>query len=93
MLEELNAMLWKLIFFLCNRKNTQYYGGFHNSHRVISWLWDVLENDFTPHERSLFLKVMSHYQCGIKTADQAFRSQNLGLDYPGLAGPIRDKLS
>lgn len=41
------------------RKNTQYYGGFHNSHRVISWLWDILENDFTPHERSLFLKFVT----------------------------------
>lgn len=41
------------------RKHTQYYGGFHNSHRVIGWLWDILENDFTPHERSLFLKFVT----------------------------------
>jgi len=44
------------------RRHTQYYGGFHNGHRVISWLWDILKRDFSPHERSLFLKV-SFYFC------------------------------
>lgn len=39
------------------RKHVQYYGGFHNNHRVIKWLWQVLENDFTAEERRLFLKV------------------------------------
>jgi ubiquitin-protein ligase E3 B len=39
------------------RRHTQYYGGFHNSHRLINWLWDVLENDFTAAERRSFLKV------------------------------------
>lgn len=39
------------------RKHTQYYGGFHNSHRVIVWLWDILENDFTAAERAQFLRV------------------------------------
>jgi ubiquitin-protein ligase E3 B len=39
------------------RKHTNYYGGFHNQHRVINWLWDVLENDFDANERRLFLKV------------------------------------
>lgn len=39
------------------RRHTQYYGGFHNNHRLINWLWDVLEHDFTPEERRLFLKV------------------------------------
>ena len=29
------------------RRNTHYYGGFHDSHRVVSWLWDILEKDFT----------------------------------------------
>ncbi|XP_046391174.1 ubiquitin-protein ligase E3B [Ischnura elegans] len=41
------------------RKHTQYYGGFHDSHRVISWLWDILEKDFTDEERSLFLKFVT----------------------------------
>lgn len=47
------------IFCFCfpRRKHTQYYGGFHNNHRVINWLWDVLDRDFTAQERSLFLKV------------------------------------
>lgn len=39
------------------RKHTQYYGGFHDSHRVVCWLWDILEKDFTEEERGLFLKV------------------------------------
>lgn len=39
------------------RKHTQYYGGFHDSHRVVSWLWDILSRDFTEEERKLFLKV------------------------------------
>lgn len=41
------------------RKHTQYYGGFHNNHRVINWLWDVLDRDFTAQERSLFLKFVT----------------------------------
>lgn len=41
------------------RKHTQYYGGFHDSHRVVSWLWDILSRDFTEEERKLFLKVNS----------------------------------
>ena len=39
------------------RKHTQYYGGFHDSHRVVCWLWDILEKDFTEQEKGLFLKV------------------------------------
>lgn len=39
------------------RKHTQYYGGFHDSHRVIGWLWDILLRDFSEDERKLFLKV------------------------------------
>ncbi|XP_064648502.1 ubiquitin-protein ligase E3B-like isoform X2 [Lineus longissimus] len=41
------------------RKHTQYYGGFHNNHKVVSWLWDILLKDFTPTERSLFLKFVT----------------------------------
>lgn len=40
-----------------DRKNVQYYGGFHGSHRVINWLFDILENDFDGKEKALFLKV------------------------------------
>lgn len=39
------------------RKHVQYYGGFHNNHRVIKWLWQILESDFSTEERHLFLKV------------------------------------
>lgn len=39
------------------RKHVQYYGGFHNNHRVIKWLWSIVQNDFSATERHLFLKV------------------------------------
>uniref|UniRef100_T1GS63 HECT-type E3 ubiquitin transferase n=1 Tax=Megaselia scalaris TaxID=36166 RepID=T1GS63_MEGSC len=41
------------------RKHTQYYGGFHDSHRVIGWLWDILCRDFSEEERKLFLKFVT----------------------------------
>ncbi|CAG9759771.1 unnamed protein product [Ceutorhynchus assimilis] len=41
------------------RKNCQYYGGFHDSHRVIGWLWDILEKDFNDDERGMFLKFVT----------------------------------
>ncbi|XP_011210956.1 ubiquitin-protein ligase E3B [Bactrocera dorsalis] len=41
------------------RKHTQYYGGFHDSHRVVGWLWDILAKDFTEEERKLFLKFVT----------------------------------
>ena len=41
------------------RKHTHYYGGFHDSHRVIIWLWDILEKDFEVRERALFLKFVT----------------------------------
>ena len=39
------------------RRHTHYYGGFHDSHRVVCWLWDILDKDFNDEERRLFLKV------------------------------------
>jgi len=41
------------------RKHTQYYGGFHDKHRVICWLWDILEKDFSETEKRLFLKFVT----------------------------------
>ncbi|XP_045532186.1 ubiquitin-protein ligase E3B [Pieris brassicae] len=41
------------------RRHTQYYGGFHDSHRVVCWLWDVLQRDFSEHERAQFLKFVT----------------------------------
>uniref|UniRef100_A0A670J5B6 Ubiquitin-protein ligase E3B n=1 Tax=Podarcis muralis TaxID=64176 RepID=A0A670J5B6_PODMU len=41
------------------KKHTVYYGGFHGSHRVIIWLWDILANDFNPDERAMFLKFVT----------------------------------
>jgi len=41
------------------RRNTSYYGGFHDSHRVVTWLWEVLEKDFTDKEKSMFLKFVT----------------------------------
>ncbi|KAF6203973.1 hypothetical protein GE061_002311 [Apolygus lucorum] len=41
------------------RRHTQYYGGFHDSHRVVLWLWDILQKDFSEEERRLFLKFVT----------------------------------
>lgn len=41
------------------RKHTNYYGGFHDAHRVINWLWDILERDFDAKERAAFLKFVT----------------------------------
>lgn len=41
------------------RRNTSYYGGFHDSHRVVAWLWEVLDKDFSDKEKSLFLKFVT----------------------------------
>ncbi|XP_060699471.1 ubiquitin-protein ligase E3B [Hemiscyllium ocellatum] len=41
------------------KKHTVYYGGFHGSHRVITWLWDILARDFTAEERAMFLKFVT----------------------------------
>nr|XP_018915602.1 PREDICTED: ubiquitin-protein ligase E3B [Bemisia tabaci] len=41
------------------RRHTQYSGGFHDSHRVIQWLWDILNKDFNEEERKLFLKFVT----------------------------------
>jgi len=57
------------------RAHTQYYGGFHSNHRVVLWLWDVLENDFTPEERRLFLKVSKiSYAAWIQVSNSSFCS-------------------
>lgn len=44
------------------RKHTQYYGGFHDGHRVVGWLWDILAKDFSEEEKKLFLKVSSNFR-------------------------------
>nr|CAD7410085.1 unnamed protein product [Timema poppensis] len=41
------------------RRHTQYYGGFHDSHRVVCWLWDILDKDFNDEEKRLFLKFVT----------------------------------
>ncbi|KAG0422927.1 hypothetical protein HPB47_001279 [Ixodes persulcatus] len=38
------------------RRHTKYFGGFHNNHRLVNWLWDILERDFNSEEHRLFLK-------------------------------------
>ena len=39
------------------RRHTHYYGGYHDKHKVIVWLWDILKNDFKKEEKASFLKV------------------------------------
>ncbi|KAK2710457.1 hypothetical protein QYM36_011849 [Artemia franciscana] len=41
------------------RRNTHYYGGFHDSHRVIQWLWDIVEKELTEVEQRKFLKFVT----------------------------------
>ncbi|XP_064612255.1 ubiquitin-protein ligase E3B-like [Liolophura sinensis] len=41
------------------RRHTQYYGGYHNNHKVICWLWDILNRDFSQEEKGLFLKFVT----------------------------------
>ncbi|CBY42450.1 unnamed protein product [Oikopleura dioica] len=45
------------------RKHVLYFGGFHGRHRVITWLWDILEKDFKKDERSAFLKFVTSCSC------------------------------
>ena len=63
--EDLKYILFIVVYqfitcFLPNRKNVQYWGGLHSGHRLIKWLWEILENDFNREERGLFLKVNSN---------------------------------
>ena len=44
-------------FLVPHRRHTRYYGGYHSNHRVVNWLWDVLEKEFSEEEKSRFLKV------------------------------------
>ncbi|XP_020631796.1 ubiquitin-protein ligase E3B-like isoform X1 [Orbicella faveolata] len=41
------------------RRHTRYYGGYHSNHRVVNWLWDVLEKEFSEEEKSRFLKFVT----------------------------------
>ncbi|KAL9980647.1 hypothetical protein ACROYT_G009257 [Oculina patagonica] len=41
------------------RRHTRYYGGYHGNHRVVNWLWDVLEKEFSEEEKSRFLKFVT----------------------------------
>lgn len=41
------------------RRHTKYFGGFHSGHRLVGWLWDVLERDFSAEEHRLFLKFVT----------------------------------
>lgn len=41
------------------RRHTHYHGGYHNNHKVINWLWDIVANDLTMEEKGLFLKFVT----------------------------------
>lgn len=69
------------------RKHTQYYGGFHDSHRVVGWLWDILSRDFTEEERKLFLKVRSTHN-SIKN----LAPKNKLISIPVNFTPVRNEL-
>ena len=39
------------------------FSGFHGKHKVIQWLWDILESDFKRDERAAFLKFVTSCSC------------------------------
>ena len=41
------------------RQHTRYHGGYHNSHKVINWLWEVVGQELTLEEKGLFLKFVT----------------------------------
>lgn len=41
------------------KHHTEYHGGYHSGHKVISWLWDILANEFDVEERGKFLKFVT----------------------------------
>ncbi|XP_032220444.2 ubiquitin-protein ligase E3B isoform X2 [Nematostella vectensis] len=41
------------------RVHTRYYGGYHGGHRVVVWLWEILDKEFNDQEKSLFLKFVT----------------------------------
>ncbi len=52
---------WRIFFGQDLRKHTSYYGGFHDSHRVVVWLWDILEKEFNDKVRLILsLKGQCH---------------------------------
>ena len=53
---ELSMSLFHEHIFVC-RKHVEYMGGFHPSHQIVRWLWDVVGKDFDACEKGLFLKV------------------------------------
>ncbi len=53
----MNIKKEKILFFLNVRSNVVYQGGYHRTHPVIKWLWQILEQDFSREERALFLRV------------------------------------
>ena len=40
------------------RRHTTYYGGYHDSHRTIQWLWECV-TELDAQERALFLKFVT----------------------------------
>ncbi|XP_062521053.1 ubiquitin-protein ligase E3B-like [Corticium candelabrum] len=41
------------------KKHVEYMGGFHPSHQIVRWLWDVVGKDFDACEKGLFLKFVT----------------------------------
>ena len=52
-----HLVMYLFSFSKHHRRHTRYYGGYHSNHRVVNWLWDVLEKEFNEEEKSRFLKV------------------------------------
>ena len=78
-----------IFFFLLNRRHTRYYGGYHSNHRVVNWLWDVLEKEFNEEEKSRFLKVLDNisingfqnYTIRVTTSDKTVETILIDLQF------------
>ena len=91
------------------KHHTEYHGGYHSSHRVISWLWDILANEFDVEERGKFLKFVTscskpplmgfahlHPKFSIRCVDLAeedLRDETMGSVLRGVFSIKRGKLS
>ena len=64
------------------RRNTSYYGGFHDSHRVVSWFLEVMDKDCTDKEKSMFLEFVTicskHLLLGFENLEPPFSIRLVG---------------
>ncbi len=73
---------WRIFLGQDLRKHTSYYGGFHDSHRVVVWLWDILEKDFND-KVSLILSLKGQCHELLRRIPRFTSCRRLALGNPG----------